>query len=131
MAKAILLQCGFRSIEEKVKKSCGVEVNFEALDQLGRKWVFDVSGAFSVTQRPGLRRTDTLWKALGKAAVLHSVEPDTPVVLLTTDRPALNSAGAPCSQIAQRARQTGPSCHPHALTHDDLQQLAALARGEC
>ena len=130
MAKAILLQCGFRCLEEKVKKSCGVEVNFEALDQSGRKWFFDVSGAFSVTQRPGLRRTDTLWKALGKASVLHSVEPDTPVVLLTTDRPAPNSTG-------HRALRSliGPDRPVRAvirmLSPNDLQQLAGLARGDC
>jgi len=57
-----------------------------------------VSGAFTVTQRAGLRRTDTLWKALGKAAVLHFAEegkPDRPrLVLLTTDPPNPGSAGA-------------------------------------
>ncbi len=129
MAKALLLQCGFSRIEEKVKKRCGVEVNFEALDEGGRKWFFDVSGAFSVTQRPGLRRTDTLWKALGKAAVLHSAEPDTPLVLLTTDRPAPNSAG-------HRALDSliGPDKPVRAvirmLSPDDLQRLADFARDD-
>ena len=128
MAKALLLRCGFSRIEEKVKKRCGVEVNFEALDGAGRRWFFDVSGAFSVTQRPGLRRTDTLWKALGKAAVLHSAEPDTPLVLLTTDRPAPNSAG-------HRALESlvGPGKPVRAvirmLSPDDLQMLADFARG--
>ena len=130
MAKAILIQCGFRRIDEKIKKPCGVEVSFEALDQSGRKWFFDVSGAFSVTQRPGLRRTDTLWKALGKAAVLHSAEPDTPLVLLTTDRPAPNSAG-------HRALRSliGPDMPVQdvirMLAPDDLKRLADLARGGC
>ena len=127
MAKAVLLQCGFDIVGEKVKKRCGVEVNFEARDRSGRKWFFDVSGAFSVTQRPGLRRTDTLWKALGKAAVLHAAEPDTPLVLLTTDRPAPNSAG-------HRALQslTGPDQPVRAvirmLSPDDLQTLSDLAQ---
>ncbi len=129
MAKAVLLQCGFEVVGEKVKKPCGVEVNFEARDRSGRKWFFDVSGAFSVTQRPGLRRTDTLWKALGKAAVLHSVEPDTPIVLLTTDRPAPTSAG-------HRALQTliGPDKPVRdvirMLSSDDLPRLAGFARGD-
>ena len=55
--------------------------------------MFDVSGAFTVTQRPGLRRTDTLWKAVGRASVLHSSGVADPLVLLTTDRPAPNSSG--------------------------------------
>ena len=45
------------------------------------------SGAFT-SNRPGLKRTDTLWKALGKAAVLTRRDPDLPLVLLTTDAPA-------------------------------------------
>lgn len=93
MAEVILEQSGFRNIREKVRFPCGVEVNFKAVDRRGLAWLFDVSGAFSVTQRPGLRRTDTLWKALGKAAVLHSFDPELRLVLLTTDRPAANSSG--------------------------------------
>ena len=34
-------------------------------------WYVDVSGAFTST-RGGLRRTDTLWKSLGKAAALKT-----------------------------------------------------------
>lgn len=129
MAEALLRRCGFRGIETKVKKRCGVEVNFEAFDQAGRKWFFDVSGAFSVTQRPGLRRTDTLWKALGKAAVLHSTEPGIPLVLLTTDSPSPNSAG-------RRALDslTGPDKPVRAvirmLDPDDRKALAEFARGD-
>ena len=93
MAEAVLHMCGFSRINDKVRRVCGVQVNFEAFDQQGGRWLFDVSGAFTVTQRPGLRRTDTLWKALGKAAVLHAASPDSRLILLTTDRPAPNSSG--------------------------------------
>lgn len=129
MAEVILEQSGFRNIREKVKISCGVEVNFEAIDQMGQTWLFDVSGAFSVTQRPGLRRTDTLWKALGKAAVLHSFDPKIRLVLLTTDLPAPNSAGS-------RALQTvrGPDKPVYdvieMLDPADLARLIELAHGQ-
>lgn len=93
MARAVLHKCGFRQVNDEVPRVCGVQVNFEARDQRGGLWLFDVSGAFSITQRPGLRRTDTLWKALGKAAVLHSHDPNARLVLLTTNRPAPNSSG--------------------------------------
>lgn len=93
MARGVLAEKGFRNIREKVRFPCGVEVNFDAVDQQGNRWLFDVSGAFTVTQRPGLRRTDTLWKAIGKAAVLHAYDPDLRLVLLTTDRPSPNSSG--------------------------------------
>ena len=129
MAKAILRRCGFDPINDKVPRVHGVQVNFEAFDQRGGRWLFDVSGAFSVTQRPGLRRTDTLWKALGKAAVLHSARPDARLVLLTTDRPAPNSSGHRALDAL-----TGPGKQVRAvigmLSPDDLRRLAAFARGE-
>ena len=98
MAKQLLEAAGFTDIRANVKGPGGVEINFEARDSAGRRWRFDVSGAFTVTQRAGLRRTDTLWKALGKAAVLHFAEkanPDRPrLVLLTTNLPSSGSTGA-------------------------------------
>jgi len=129
MAQVILEQSGFRNIREKVKFSCGVEVNYGAVDQQGEAWLFDVSGAFSITQRPGLRRTDTLWKALGKAAVLHSTEPEARLVLLTTDRPAPNSAG---HRALQAVTGDGKPVYDvvEMLDPADLARLAELARGQ-
>jgi hypothetical protein len=62
----------FSDIEAKRRRCAGgVEVNFAARDASGgHTWYFDVSGGFT-SSRPGLKRTDTLWKALGKAAVLQ------------------------------------------------------------
>lgn len=96
MAKRLLEAAGFTDIRANVRGPGGVEINFEATDGTGRRWRFDVSGAFTVTQRAGLRRTDTLWKALGKAAVLHFAEKGKPLplVLLTTDLPNPGSANA-------------------------------------
>ena len=98
MAKRLLEAAGFTDIRANVKGPGGVEINFEARDSAGRRWRFDVSGAFTVTQRAGLRRTDTLWKALGKAAVLHFAEKANPnrprLVLLTTNLPSSGSNGA-------------------------------------
>lgn len=95
MAKQLLEAAGFTDIRANVKGPGGVEINFEARDSAGCRWRFDVSGAFTVTQRAGLRRTDTLWKALGKAAVLNEAgQPNPPpLVLLTTDPPDPRSAG--------------------------------------
>ena len=94
LAGGLLKDCGFVDIEADVKfPGLGVEFNFVATDAVGSKWAFDVSGAFT-SSRAGLRRTDTLWKALGKAAVLHEhLGADLPIVLLTTDGPERGSAG--------------------------------------
>jgi site-specific DNA-methyltransferase (adenine-specific) len=91
-AGELLDACGFTGIEADQKLPGGLELNFRAVDQNDDPWYFDVSGAFSST-RPGLKRTDTLWKALGKALVFASVYPNVPFVLLTTDMPPRNSAG--------------------------------------
>jgi site-specific DNA-methyltransferase (adenine-specific) len=100
LAKSLLEQCGFREIHSEVKpRGLGVVINFVVTDRNGDDWAFDVSGAFT-SSRAGLRRTDTLWKALGKAAVLHQAKANAEpggiprhLVLLTTDLPEPGSAG--------------------------------------
>ena len=94
VAKAILEQCGFRDLKTAVKvPGIGIELNIIATDKTGGTWAFDVSGAFT-SNRAGLKRTDTVWKALGKAAVLQTLDRPYPLILLTTDAPAKGSAGS-------------------------------------
>jgi site-specific DNA-methyltransferase (adenine-specific) len=93
VARVLLEECGFTEVVADVKLPGGVEVNFSAQDAGGNPWFFDVSGGFT-SNRPGLKRTDTLWKAIGKAAVIHQVKRHARLVLLTTDAPAPGSAGA-------------------------------------
>ena len=135
LAEEILVHCGFREIRERVRCLGGVEVNFEASDQSGRRWRFDVSGAFTVTQRPGLRRMDTLWKALGKAAALYFAEQAAgnpvppPLVLLTTNGPARNSNGR--KALAATTGEGKPIRDViELLDLQDVARLAELARGQ-
>lgn len=93
LALLVLDHCGFVQIRSDVRYPVlGVEVNFVGRDAIGAEWAFDVSGGFT-SSRAGLKRTDTLWKALGKAAVLHEGRRDIPLVLLTTDPPTKASDG--------------------------------------
>jgi DNA modification methylase len=92
LAKWALEEAGFTIVAENKRIEAGVEVNFVAEDRTGREWLFDVSGAFTST-RTGLQRTDILWKALGKATVVHHMRTGARYVLLTTDKPAVNSTG--------------------------------------
>jgi site-specific DNA-methyltransferase (adenine-specific) len=92
LALLVLVQCGFTDVRTDVRyPALGVDVTFTAHDATGAEWAFDVSGGFT-TSRAGLKRADTLWKALGKAAVLHEARPSVPFVLLTTDVPTAGSA---------------------------------------
>lgn len=114
IALAVLQDCGFGDIEVDRRFSSGVEVNFVAHDDRGRRWFFDVSGAFTTT-RPGLRRTDTVWKALGKAAALHDSRAGSyRLVFLTTDLPPQGSTG----YLALKAGRGG-------VFHDAIEMLSA------
>ena len=127
IARQVLEECGFVDLEEDVKLAGGVEVNFRARDARRHVWLFDVSGGFT-SNRPGLKRTDTLWKALGKASVLREVQPNSRLVLLTTDRPQRGSAGDHALQAC-----AGPQKPIFAvfemLNSGDLMLLAELALG--
>jgi DNA modification methylase len=113
IALAVLKDCGFTDIDEDRRFRGGTEVNFVAKDRRGRRWFFDVSGAFTST-RAGLRRTDTVWKALGKASVLRaSGISDYRLILLTTDLPPKNSTGGQALRAAQ-----------HHTFHDAIMMLS-------
>ncbi|MGP0107888.1 MAG: DNA-methyltransferase [Acidimicrobiales bacterium] len=123
VALEALVSCGFEHIERNVAYGdLGLSVDFRARDATGGLWLFELSGAFSTT-RPGLRRADVLWKALGKASVLHEARNRDPyrddlgpLVLLSTDLPAARSAGAK----ALRAVQADDA---HTPVHDVLELL--------
>jgi site-specific DNA-methyltransferase (adenine-specific) len=106
---------GFDAIERSATiGDLGIDVDFRARDSGGQTWLFDLCGAFSTT-RPGLRRPDVLWRALGKASVIHQARSDAggredlgPLVLLTTDLPGPRSAGGKALRAVRREDGTGP-----------------------
>ena len=130
LAHEALRQCGFGEIEASVSYPEGVEVNFRATDASGSKWHFDVSGGFTST-RPGLRRTDTLWKALGKAAVLKQSHAGVRLVLLTTDLPAKGSAGERALGMVTGASKDKPIYDVIVLdSPEDLERLRRYATAD-
>ncbi len=91
IAKAVLEACGFAIVQENKKLKSGPEIDFVARASGDNSvWHFDVTGAFT-SERDGLRRTDTVWKSLGKAAARQSdaevQSDDIQYVLLTTSLP--------------------------------------------
>lgn len=132
IAKELLIQCGFSDIEENRRLGGGVEVNFVACDADGRPWYFDVSGAFT-SSRPGLRRTDTLWKALGKAAVLRARSEDRiPFVLLTTHLPPEGTAGFEALEAARGfvIHDAVQMLGPEGISAACIRRLTRYARGK-
>ena len=93
VARATLQAAGFTHLQEDVKVGAGQLAAFRARDRGGRSWHIEVAGGFS-SANAGLRRTDTLWRILGKASVLAAADPESRLLVLTTELPASGSPGA-------------------------------------
>lgn len=98
IAQALLERSGM-IVEDKARvPQGGISFTFKVASQdSGGHWFVDVSGAFT-TSRPGLLRTDTLWKMLGRLHVLQSVlvaldDPPLGVIVLTSNQPRPGSEG--------------------------------------
>jgi modification methylase len=119
----LISAAGFTDVVRTPRRPGGVEVDFAARGHNGQFWLFDVAGGFT-THRSGLQRNDSLWKELGKAAVLREVT-DEPFVLLTTQPPGRHTAGAKAL-----AQVTGPTKPVRAVVEmlgtSGLQQLRTL-----
>jgi DNA modification methylase len=120
IALARLIRAGFQSILKNPKvPGTGVRMNFTAEDADATTWYFDVSGAFTTT-RGGLLRTDTVWKALGRANVLrrNGIER---IVFVTSHLPKRGSEGY------QALKAAGPGAFFDAVEMYDEAGLARLA----
>jgi DNA modification methylase len=128
VARSLLERSGLVAIEaDVVLRQFGVDVSFRARGRDGTVWLFDVAGAFSVS-RPGLKRADVLWRALGKAGVLDAARRSGadigPLVLLTTDLPARSTAG---DRALRAAVGSGRPVHS-VIALDDLAAAEASLR---
>ncbi len=94
LAEEVLADAGFTVVQRNHRvPRTGVTVNFVVIDTTGGRWYVDVPGAFT-SYRGGLLRTDTVWKALGRAHALRGADPDgPPLLLLTSHLPRRPSEG--------------------------------------
>lgn len=126
IARAVLADCGFTNFRADRRYPCGVEVSFEAQDRRGERWLFDVSGVF-MGARAGLCKSETLWKVLGKAAVLKSSQvAGFRLVLLTTNLPA---PGTPGDAALRSARGTAFFDALELLSEQGQDRLREYASG--
>lgn len=130
LARWALDAAGFTVTTENARLGPGVDVGVVAQDRAGRSWAFDVLGGFG-SGSGGLRRADTLWKALGKATVLHHTGHPSRFVLLSTDKPSANSAGGRALEaVTGPDTATKPVYDVIALTdRRDLDRLERYGRG--
>jgi site-specific DNA-methyltransferase (adenine-specific) len=131
IARMVLEEAGFESVKKDVRlRGLGARFNFSAVDRQGGVWFIDVTGAFTTT-RGGLLRTDSVWKALGRALVLREYLADEPgaarLLLLTSHLPRAGSEG----DKALRAASPGSFWDAIAMLADkDRSRLAAYAAGD-
>ena len=126
LAEDVLVDAGFTITERnrRIPRS-GVAVNFVATDADGGVWYFDVPGA-NRSHRGGLLKTDTVWRALGRASALRTHLGGAPWVLLTTHLPRRPSEGDTA------LRSAGPDAFFDAvemLSEADVDRLRSYARG--
>lgn len=126
-AQGLLERSGWMAVQERVRAPCGLEFALSAEHQGGQRWLFDVVGAFSASRSGGLQVSELLWQAIGKAAVLHASQHESPLVLLTTGTPSSRSGGH------KALRSVVGEGYPIRAVIDmcdesDLDRLAILAR---
>ncbi|MDX2344168.1 MAG: site-specific DNA-methyltransferase [Acidimicrobiia bacterium] len=115
-------------------KGTGAQFNFLVADAAGNPWYIDVSGAFTTT-RGGLRRTDTVWKTLGRALVLResfqqdeASAPPVRLLLLTSHLPQPGSEG---DKALHTAGKSGAFWDAIEMFDDrGRDRLSAYARGD-
>jgi hypothetical protein len=92
IAESVVVGAGFTvQARNDVHAAAGATINLIATDAAGSQWFFDITGSFT-SPRAGLLRTDTVWKALGRASTL-SAAGVRPIVFLTTNLPERGSVG--------------------------------------
>ena len=99
IARRVLIDTGFATVNDRARHPSGIiEFDFRLASAGGeRQWWVDVCGAFT-TSRPGLQRTDAVWKLLGRLHVLSSTIDgnngnDNGVIVLTSSLPKAGSPG--------------------------------------
>jgi DNA modification methylase len=86
MARAALEAAGFKDVKPNRRlRGLGLAVDFTGSDARGKTWYFDVAGPNSA-YRGGMARSETVWRALGRAHVL-AAGGHAPFVVLTTQLP--------------------------------------------
>lgn len=98
----LLTHLGYELKGRRVLAEVGVEIDQEAVSPSGRLVWFEYKGSVQ-GNRPGLRRTDTLKKAIANGALLRSLADPAPYVVITSHLPESGS-GAAMLRAAMRLR---------------------------
>ena len=125
VARTALEAAGFADVRSNRRlRGLGLAVDFTGTDAKGRTWYFDVAGPNSA-YRGGMARSETVWRALGRAHVLAATG-HTPFVVLTTQVPR---AGTEADRALRAPGPAGIFDVVDLLSGDAPARLKAYARG--
>jgi DNA modification methylase len=125
VARAALEAAGFTDVRPNRRlRGLGLAVDFTGTDAKGRTWYFDVAGPNSA-YRGGMARSETVWRALGRAHVL-AAGGHAPFVVLTTQVPR---AGTEADRALRAPGPGGIFDVVDLLSGDAPARLQAYARG--
>lgn len=122
LAEAALEVAGFTvTARDRRLRGTGVMVPLVATDAQGVTWFVEVAGA-NTSVRAGLRRTETVWRTLGRAAAVRDSRGPTPWLVLTP-------GGVPDQGDARNAlRSGGPGLIFDIVDLHDPEALERLAQ---
>lgn len=89
----LLAHLGYELRGRRVLAAIGVEIDQEAVGPAGTVVWFEYKGSIQ-GNRPGLRRTDTVKKAVANGALLRALDDAAPYVVITSHLPDGGSAAA-------------------------------------
>jgi DNA modification methylase len=125
LAHDTLVASGFKDIRPNRRlRGVGMAVSYTASDAKGRTWYFDVVGNNS-SYRGGMAKTETVWRALGRAHLL-AIKGVTPLVILT---PQLPRAGSDGDKALRGVGTSGFFDAIDLLSGPARQRLATYAKG--
>jgi hypothetical protein len=127
LARTALEAAGFADVRPNRRlRGLGLAVDFTGTDAVGRTWYFDVAGPNSA-YRGGMVRSETVWRALGRAYVL-AAGGITPFLVLTTQLPR---GGTEADRALRAPGPGGIFDAVDLLSPDARSRLAAYAAGRC
>ena len=127
LARGALEAAGFSDVRPNRRlRGLGVAVDFTGTDAAGRTWYFDVAGPNSA-YRGGMVRSETVWRALGRAHVLAATG-ITPFVILTSQLPR---AGTESDRALRAPGPGGIFDAVDLFSVDALARLAVYGAGRC
>ncbi len=124
LARDAIEGAGFRDVRPNRRlRGLGMAVSFSASGADGRTWFFDVAGANS-SYRGGMAKSETVWRALGRAHVMAAGGIG-PLVVLTTQLPR---AGTEADRALRAPGPGGIFDVVDLFAADGSARLAAYAR---